>query len=145
MFVHLNSAVLHMSYALAFVQHACMFGGSAGEGWGQGGVLSHFTGAGLWRAPSASQRNLFTCGGAANNCRVYIGEKKKYFPLQAAIQHKQSCEEKYWLVLLEDNHYTCSTQPHGSHYSLKNFPTSPHFLIRTLAICLTLMDLKTCY
>ena len=83
------------------------------EGWGQGGVFSYYTDAGPGTARSASQRNLFTCGGATNNCRVYIGKrkekKKQQLPLQAAIQHKQSCEGKYWPILLKPNHYTCST------------------------------------
>lgn len=38
-----------------------------------GGVFSHSTDAGLRATRSDSLRNLFTCGKATNNCRVYIG------------------------------------------------------------------------
>lgn len=133
-----------VSLALAFSSHACMLVIGIGEGWGQGEVYSCSTDAGLEAALSDSVRNLFTCGGATNNCRVYIGQKER-LPLQAAIQHKQSREGKYWTVLLKHNHYTCSTRPHGSHYSLRRFffffsirPAGPSPFILTLAICPTL-------
>lgn len=59
---------------------ACMLVIGAGEGWGQREVYSCLTDEGLEAAPSDSVRNLFTCGGATNNCRVYIGQKKTTSP-----------------------------------------------------------------
>lgn len=68
-----------VSLALGFSSHACMLVIGIGEGWGQGEVYSCSTDAGLEAALSDSVRNLFTCGGATNNCRVYI-EQKNDFP-----------------------------------------------------------------
>lgn len=61
-----------VSLALAVSVHACVLVIGPAEGWGQSEVCSS-TDTGL----SDSVRNLFTCGGATNNWRVYIEPKTK--------------------------------------------------------------------
>lgn len=61
-----------VSLALAVSVHACVLVIGLAEGWDQPEVCSS-TDTGL----SDSVRNLFTCGRATNNWRVYIEAKKK--------------------------------------------------------------------
>lgn len=67
--------------------------------------------AGSRRLSVSPLRNLFTCGGATDDCGfIYAEEERREedFPFRQPCNINRA-EGKCWSVLLKHNHYKCST------------------------------------